>query len=189
MAPTFCFVYEPAPGHSEMISSFASLFVANANATPEKVVPYMTRSARSASVVPAPAVFRVDAHEIDSNNQLCLTPAASLYFGSRPCVGRCRSRLATLGGAIALGAGVARRTTGNGGTALHWGRDLGRIAGCWSASVDWRRAADHLRGGSSGLSYTTSTQSVSVKGIDSSSGYPWYGVGDFETGLRQRRLG
>jgi hypothetical protein len=36
---TFCFVYEPAPGHSEMMSSFASLLVANANATPEKVVP------------------------------------------------------------------------------------------------------------------------------------------------------
>jgi hypothetical protein len=36
---TFCFVYEPAPGHSLMISSFASLFVAKAKATPEKVVP------------------------------------------------------------------------------------------------------------------------------------------------------
>lgn len=36
---TFCFVYEPAPGHSVMMSSLASLFVAKANATPEKVVP------------------------------------------------------------------------------------------------------------------------------------------------------
>lgn len=38
-SPTFCFVYDPAPGHSEMMSSFASLFVAKAKATPEKVVP------------------------------------------------------------------------------------------------------------------------------------------------------
>lgn len=37
---TFCLVYDPAPGHSVMMSSFASLFVANANATPEKVVPW-----------------------------------------------------------------------------------------------------------------------------------------------------
>lgn len=37
--PTFCFVYEPAPGHSVMISSLASLLVAKAKATPEKVVP------------------------------------------------------------------------------------------------------------------------------------------------------
>ena len=36
---TFCFVYEPAPGHSVMMSSFASLLVANAKATPENVVP------------------------------------------------------------------------------------------------------------------------------------------------------
>jgi hypothetical protein len=32
-------VYEPAPGHSVMISSFASVLVAKAKATPEKVVP------------------------------------------------------------------------------------------------------------------------------------------------------
>lgn len=43
--PTFCLVYEPAPGHSVMMSSFASLFVANANATPEKVVPWNVGSA------------------------------------------------------------------------------------------------------------------------------------------------
>lgn len=39
MSLTFCFVYEPAPGHSVIISSLASLLVANANATPENVVP------------------------------------------------------------------------------------------------------------------------------------------------------
>lgn len=38
---TFCLVWLPAPGHSVMMSSFASVFVANANATPENVVPYM----------------------------------------------------------------------------------------------------------------------------------------------------
>jgi hypothetical protein len=38
-ALTFCFVYEPAPGHSVIMSSLASLFVAKAKATPEKVVP------------------------------------------------------------------------------------------------------------------------------------------------------
>lgn len=43
--PTFCLVYDPAPGHSVMMSSFASLFVANANATPEKVVPWEVGSA------------------------------------------------------------------------------------------------------------------------------------------------
>ena len=32
-------VWVPAPGHSVMISSRASLLVAKANATPEKVVP------------------------------------------------------------------------------------------------------------------------------------------------------
>jgi hypothetical protein len=37
---TFCFVYDPAPGHSVMMSSLASEFVAKAKATPEKVVPY-----------------------------------------------------------------------------------------------------------------------------------------------------
>ena len=36
---TFCFVWLPAPGHSVMMSSFASVFVAKAKATPEKVVP------------------------------------------------------------------------------------------------------------------------------------------------------
>jgi hypothetical protein len=36
---TFCLVWLPAPGHSVMMSSFASVLVANANATPEKVVP------------------------------------------------------------------------------------------------------------------------------------------------------
>jgi hypothetical protein len=38
---TFCLVYEPAPGHSVIISSFASalLFETKANATPENVVP------------------------------------------------------------------------------------------------------------------------------------------------------
>ena len=36
---TFCLVYDPAPGHSVMISSLASVLVANAKATPENVVP------------------------------------------------------------------------------------------------------------------------------------------------------
>jgi hypothetical protein len=35
----FCFVWVPAPGHSTMISSLASVFVAKAKATPENVVP------------------------------------------------------------------------------------------------------------------------------------------------------
>lgn len=147
--PTFCLVYDPAPGHSEIISSFASLFVANAKATPEKVVPYKTRSARFGLCDSASALFRVGAHEIDSNNQLCFASAAPLNLGGRPCVG---CRWSRLGSAIALRAGVARRTTGNWGTALHCGRDLGRITGCRSSGVDWRRAADHLRGGSPGLS-------------------------------------
>ena len=36
---TFCFVWLPAPGHSVMMSSLASVLVAKAKATPEKVVP------------------------------------------------------------------------------------------------------------------------------------------------------
>jgi len=38
---TFCFVWMPEPGHSTMISSLASVLVAKAKATPEKVVPCM----------------------------------------------------------------------------------------------------------------------------------------------------
>jgi hypothetical protein len=37
---TFCLVWLPAPGHSVMMSSLASVFVAKAKATPEKVVPW-----------------------------------------------------------------------------------------------------------------------------------------------------
>lgn len=126
----------------------------------------MTRLVRSASVSPhSTCVFRVDvggggAHEIDSDNQLCLTPAAAFYLSSGPCIGCGRSRLRS---AIALATGVARRTTGNGRTALHCGRNLGRIAGCRSSSINWWRAADHLRGGSSGLTYVR-VDKVSVKG-------------------------
>ena len=36
---TFCFDAVPAPGHSVIMSSLASVLVAKANATPEKVVP------------------------------------------------------------------------------------------------------------------------------------------------------
>jgi hypothetical protein len=36
---TFCFVWLPAPGHSVIMSSLASVLVAKAKATPEKVVP------------------------------------------------------------------------------------------------------------------------------------------------------
>ena len=35
----YCLVWLPAPGHSVMMSSLASVLVEKANATPEKVVP------------------------------------------------------------------------------------------------------------------------------------------------------
>ena len=46
---TFCLVWFPAPGHSVMMSSLVSLFVTNANATPEKVVPCIVHRVRADS--------------------------------------------------------------------------------------------------------------------------------------------
>lgn len=62
---TFCFVWLPAPGHSVIMSSFASVLVAKAKATPEKVVPYGCQS----------QLFRASdssTHKIYTNDQLRL---------------------------------------------------------------------------------------------------------------------
>ena len=57
------------------MSSLASVFVANAKATPENVVPYGL-SARVGNR------YSVQAYEIDSDNQLSLTPLTAFYFCS-----------------------------------------------------------------------------------------------------------
>ena len=57
---TFCFVCVPAPGHSTMMSSLASVFVANANATPEKVVPCF-RSVQAVRAVDIHVTYKVNA--------------------------------------------------------------------------------------------------------------------------------
>ena len=72
---TFCFVCVPAPGHSTIISSLASVFVAKAKATPENVVPYDL----SADVGSG---YRAQSYKVDSDNQLSLTPLTALHFCS-----------------------------------------------------------------------------------------------------------
>lgn len=75
---TFCFVCVPAPGHSTMISSLASVLVAKANATPEKVVPlYLSAShAKTCDDV-------CDTYKVDADNQLRFAPVAALDLRHR----------------------------------------------------------------------------------------------------------
>lgn len=94
---------------------------------------------------------RLDTHKINSNNQLCFTPAISLNFGGRSSVCR-RWEVLSSRRAIASSAGVARRATGNRRAALHGGY-LGRVTGYRSTGVNWGRTADHLRGRSACLTY------------------------------------
>lgn len=140
------------------MSSFASLFVAKAKATPEKVVPCIDwvsmmhschRASRHVSGLWG------GAYKVDADNQLCLTPTAPLNLGGRSCVVGGREALAS-GGTIGTGAaGVAGRASGHGLlTGLHLGRNLGGVACDRSSGVDWGRAADHLRGRSTCLSCT-----------------------------------
>jgi hypothetical protein len=69
-----CLVWFPAPGHSVMMSSLASVLVAKANATPEKVVPCVYVSAVSH------VQCHSNTHEVDSHNQLGLTSALALHL-------------------------------------------------------------------------------------------------------------
>lgn len=83
--PTFCFVYDPAPGHSVMMSSLASLFVAKANATPENVVPYNGQTFPSSQGHISVRGDRAT-YEINADDQLCLASAIPLHLGGRPAV-------------------------------------------------------------------------------------------------------
>lgn len=76
---TFCLVYEPAPGHSVMISSFASLFVAKAKATPENVVPCVEKS-RQSRLPGMTCVLQERRCDIQSRYRRL----AELYFGCCP---------------------------------------------------------------------------------------------------------
>jgi len=69
---TFCLVWLPAPGHSVIMSSLASVFVAKAKATPEKVVPCIGQRLVS--------MWRVVgcAHKINADDQLCFASVAAL---------------------------------------------------------------------------------------------------------------
>jgi hypothetical protein len=64
-----------------MMSSFASVFVANANATPENVVPY-----RSIVSVTSAAISTTRAYKINANDQLRFVATRSLYLGRASAV-------------------------------------------------------------------------------------------------------
>lgn len=73
--PTFCLDCVPAPGHSVMMSSFASVFVANANATPEKVVPYCQSMSVEFKVMVLP-----NADKIYANDELRFASSGAFDF-------------------------------------------------------------------------------------------------------------
>jgi hypothetical protein len=115
---TFCLVYDPAPGHSVMMSSFASLFVANANATPEKVVPWELGQRGERHGLPICGAQL--AYKINANNQLRLAPAVALDLGSRSCVCSGWEVLARRRAVASGAASVAWRASGDWRAALHW---------------------------------------------------------------------
>jgi hypothetical protein len=83
--PTFCFVYDPAPGHSVMISSLASalLLDTNAKATPEKVVPCGSQHCGTAG-------GGESTHKIDTDDKLGLALSSTFYLdGVVSCDVRC----------------------------------------------------------------------------------------------------
>lgn len=137
-------MYDPAPGHSVMISSLASLFVAKAKATPEKVVP--CKSCQQLEPLQGISAPRAT-HEIDTNNQLSLTPAVALDLGRAASLLKLRHRLAlgrTRGRVTAAAASILRRSAHRMSLTTD-GRKLRRVASDGSAGVDRRGAADHLR--------------------------------------------
>jgi len=81
---TFCFVWMPEPGHSTMISSLASVLVAKAKATPEKVVPCIQRSANHAKR----QEVRMDPYKVNADYELRFTPLVA--FDLRHTVLICR---------------------------------------------------------------------------------------------------
>lgn len=150
-AQTFCFVYEPAPGHSVIMSSFASLLVANAKATPENVVPCARRELLAGgSHGQCEACSCAGTHEINANDQLGLAAAVPLDLGGisratilllspkaarRRLLGRTR-RIA--GGRVARGTAHRWRTAGH--------LTVRRVARDGGSRVDGGRASNHLGG-------------------------------------------
>lgn len=88
MKLTFCFVWLPAPGHSVMISSLASVLVANANATPENVVPYVQAWCNQQSQGFRIGLTRAVTYKIYTDDELGLAAAAlPLNFGDGGAAG------------------------------------------------------------------------------------------------------
>jgi len=85
-----------------MMSSFASVFVAKANATPEKVVPFVTLATAASSRVCIRSTYKVD-----TDYQLCPTSVRCFYFRWCSLISRMRSTHTWLRVAIA-------------GRVLHW---------------------------------------------------------------------
>lgn len=142
---TFCFVYEPAPGHSDMTFSLAWLFVAKAKDIPEKVVPYHGGvSSQGRFIALARVVKRcVEATDkVDANNQLSLALASTLNFCRRVCMlemlrDRGTGRGLSGWGVACLPAEPRRRRP------LAHGSHVGRIAH-GGTGVEGRRPSSHL---------------------------------------------
>ena len=88
------------------MSSFASVFVAKANATPENVVPCVC--------VNQPLRFTVcdDSYKINANYQLCLTSSSTLDLGRSHCIILAHGRLHALLWCAIPCTAVARRLRG-----------------------------------------------------------------------------
>lgn len=133
------------------MSSFASLLVANAKATPENVVPYVRRRLLAGdSHEQGDACGCAETHEINANDELGFAAAVPLDLG-----GISRATILLLGAKAArwrlLGRtrGVAGRRVARG--SAHGWRTAGhltvrRVARDGSPRVDGRRASDHLGG-------------------------------------------
>jgi hypothetical protein len=139
---TFCFVYDPAPGHSIMIPSFASalLFDTNAYATPEKVVPCM------ATLVSENLGWDARTYKIDTNDELRLASASSfnLYSIIPSCI-RHRSSQRALRRICSYDrrstTTLRRRSHWSYGTILRW--IASHSSGMLSCGIDrWRPTHD-----------------------------------------------
>lgn len=158
---TFCFVYEPAPGHSVIMSSLASPLVAKAKATPENVVPYGSWLApEMAAVMGVGAMPReqvVVTNKIDANNELSFALAGAFDLSCGVALLKLLSngtrRRWAASRRVSCLSTKARRTTGRTWRtsrrahmlrrSLAHGSHVGRISN-GSTSVDRWRASRHL---------------------------------------------
>lgn len=142
-----------------MMSSFASVFVANANATPENVVPWTGVSLFTLPISHAPSTAieaLSNTHKINANNQLCFASARSFHLDGRASA----SVLAQgrLWCDLAVAATVSRQ--------LCRATSEGRVALWVGAGVDGRRCVGHmgLLGGWQRAGGARSTRVVGVAG-------------------------